>query len=501
MLTKKNNIKKMSIAGIIVLLILSIVIVAGCTQEKKTAMAKLINPPIPGLEAKYKVFQIDAAQGGTFSLPTGTTITIPQGALVDSSGKPLQCKVDLQYREFHDAVSLLLSGIPMSYEKSGIKQNFQTAGMFDLNASQNGKKVFIDPDKKIIVKMASYEAGNDYNFWWLDEKNESWEFLDRRDAEVNPKKEEMKRIVEKLRPGLKFPMDDKYFCLSYRDLLDIYYKNDWSQIDKNYQKPVIDKKAKEYGLTWTSIYSYTSIQYQGNYHRAALMVWKNISDKPMPKWVFNDKPYNSANFTRINGNTYRMNIENDKGAKYSLTVEVVMPLKALLAFSPEYWKKNYEEAMAKIYEEEKRLKLEADVFRTFEVSQFGIYNYDKFLKEENRVEVMADFLPAGRQGIPDQNLNKDLSETDMIFCLPEDNKTVIKYPKGDWSRVALLPGNKIRFMSVIPGSRIAIFSSERYLKINFDSLKSQPKPAYKFTMISQSQAINSEDDLRKILGI
>jgi len=471
-----------------------LILVLNCSQEIQVQVPKLINPPLPGLEPKYNEFMVDAALGGEFSLPSGTVISIPPGALVDEMGKVVSGKANLKYREMHDAASIFLSGIPMTYEKSGMKNHFTTAGMFDMKAMKDGKELFIDPDKKINVKMASFEPGNDFNFWWLDEKNQSWEFIDRKDAEINPRKEEMKKEIEKIRPALEFPLDDKYFALNYNSILDVFYKDDWEKIRNNKQKFTINKKAKAYGLTWTNIYSGADINFQGNWHRASLIVWKKLSEARIPKWLFNDKNYNSSSFTRIKGNIYKVEIEDEKGRKFTMKAEAIMPLKALFAFSPEHWKDKYEEAMARVYEEEKRLRMEADVFRTFQVSAFGVYNYDKFYKEENRIEVLANFNY-------DKKSDAELGGDNVIWCIPEDNKTVIKYPKTDWDKVTLLPGNKARFLTVLQGGSIAVFSAEKYTKINFDSLKSFTKPNYKFSMISSSTKILSEDDLKKVLGI
>lgn len=464
----------------------------GCSQEKKIT-DNLISPPIPSLNPGYFVFAINAEEGGSHCFANGSTVSIPPDAFIDAEGRKVSGKVYFKYREFHDAASIFLSGIPMEYEKSEVKQIFQTAGMFDIKAHQKGKDIFVDPTKNITVKLASYETGNDYNFWWLDEQNKSWEYLDRKDPEVNPKKEFLKKIIEKLRPSMKFPLDDAYFALNYNSVLDVYYNDDWQKIYNNKSNKTVNKKTKEYGMMWTSIYSGEWINFKGNEHKASLMVWKKISEAQFPKWVFSEKVYNHCSFVKISNQQYRMNVENENGRKFSAIVEVVMPLKSLFAFSPEYWKKNYDEAMQKVYEEEKKIKLEADVYRTFMVNKLGIYNYDKFLKEENKVLVNAVFNC--------DKSNQCVANAEMIFCIPEDNKSLIKYPKQDWDKVVLLPGNKARFITVMSGSDVAVYTAERYQRINFDSLKNQTKPNYKFTLMSNSQSIKSEDDLRKLLGI
>jgi hypothetical protein len=74
-----------------------------------------------------------------------------------------------------------------------------------------------------------------------------------------------------------------------------------------------------------------------------------------------------------------------------------MPLSSLFKYSAEYWEKNYKDAMAKLDQEMAQLKLEADVYRSFSISQLGIYNYDKLMNEEENVKIIANFT--GDEGL------------------------------------------------------------------------------------------------------
>lgn len=133
-----------------------------------------INPPVKGAEKPYSLYTIDANKGGEFTHTTGTLVKIPGKSLLDENGKPVIGKVEIKYREFHDAVDIFLSGIPMTYDSAGTQSHFQSAGMMEILGFQNGKPIQLEKGKTIEVKMASLHPGNDFNVYALDTINKNW---------------------------------------------------------------------------------------------------------------------------------------------------------------------------------------------------------------------------------------------------------------------------------------------------------------------------------------
>jgi hypothetical protein len=89
---------------------------------------------------------------------------------------------------------------------------------------------------------------------------------------------------------------------------------------------------------------------------------------------------------------YELQLDEKGGTRqFTTRIEPFMTLKALFAFSAAEWKNNYEKTLQRVKEDEKRLTMLADVYREMEINQFGIYNYDRFLKDENAVVVKAEF--------------------------------------------------------------------------------------------------------------
>ena len=190
----------------------------ACNNSKPAAGAgetAFIRPPIPGLETKGETFQVDAAKGGVFTSRNGSTVTVPAGALTDANGKPLTGNVDFVLREINDAASIYLSGIPMAYDTAGMKKTLETAGMFEIRASQGGNAVAIKSGSPIKIRYASFADGQDYNNYYLDQEKRNWAYTGYSKAVVNKDKEKVKSKIASMTPSLSFPLSKQHFVLRF----------------------------------------------------------------------------------------------------------------------------------------------------------------------------------------------------------------------------------------------------------------------------------------------
>lgn len=460
-----------------------------------------ITPPLPGLETAYTTFEIDPSQDQLLEMPSGTNITIRANTLTDANSNLVNGKVSLQYREYHDAVDILLSGIPMDYTVQGQKRTMQTAGMFDIKAEQNGQALGLKNGATFRVDLASYEEGKDYNFFWLDQEKEGWEFVDYVEPKANEKRvaiqKEIEIIEKKLKKGSR--QKEKYFVFDFNMMLDIMYNDNYAAI-KSAKHSTVAAKARKYDLSWLKNAPYSFITYKGNNYTAATMVWENISGRYFPRWIYSKDT--KLKLTQIEGDVYQLFATAPKGTKTAkLKVKIVMPLKYLFEYSPEKWKKDFKSIMKTVSKEEEKLKkqldelqekegLQAATIRSFEMVGFGIYNYDKLMKEKDRIEILADFRV--------QNMGNPL---DFVFCLPEDNKTVIKYPKSDWEKVNLLPNNAARFITFLPNNTVGLYAAEQYQSIDFDAVRQQTEPSYNFTLVKKLENVNAQEAIRELLNM
>ncbi|HEY4797778.1 MAG TPA: hypothetical protein VII99_01765, partial [Bacteroidia bacterium] len=107
-------------------------------------------------------------------------------------------------------LDFLLSGIPMSPGSSGTKEQFVSAGMFDLSASANGKKVFLKKGCKVDVTLSSVDKNQDYNLYSFNDAAGRWE--------MKADKNKVKVVASSSAPG-----ESPYFyssaVYSYMDFL------------------------------------------------------------------------------------------------------------------------------------------------------------------------------------------------------------------------------------------------------------------------------------------
>lgn len=143
------------------------------TENKKSAF---INSPNKTLKPALKKYKINADKGGDI-VHNKSKITIPKNAFIDAKGIVIKGDVEIEYREFHDVTDIMLSGIPMLYDSASIKRNFESAGMFEINGSQNGIPLKLHPEKSLKVSLASYNNETKFNQYYLDTIIKKWIYL------------------------------------------------------------------------------------------------------------------------------------------------------------------------------------------------------------------------------------------------------------------------------------------------------------------------------------
>ena len=453
------------------------------TTENPVVEIPLVNPPFPEFDPEFARFTFNAENGALFKIPSGTEINIPPNAIVDENGNPVSGEVQFDYREMHDATSIYFAGIPMTYGNG----HFETAGSFEMRVKKGTFDLLLDSTKQVDVKFASFQTGDDYDFYFLNEKARAWDSLGTAKPQVNEDRKKLKKKISRMKPRLKFPLNRQYFAVNYKAILDVYYNDNLTNVNHGQAQ----KKMKAYGLGWNDVKLYQSIDFKGQKELAALMVWKNISKKQFPKWTEGM----SGEVEHIKRNQYNLTFKSyqDSTKVFTTQVEAVMPLKALFAFGPGYWKNDYKAAMAKVDEAYEQLNQMAEVYRSFSANNFGIYNWDKLMKEENKLILSADFQF-------EQEMEFSMTDTEIVY-VTGDNKGLIKYPKSRWNQMALIPDPGARMFSILPGKKIALYPADKFAEIEFDDLRQMEQPAYLFDMEIDEQAMQSINDLRVALDI
>lgn len=190
----------------------------GKQERTHFASQPYVNPPLKNVKPSFASYQVNANEGGVYEYPSGSKLVVPAAAFADENGNPLEGDVTIYYREMHDFVDFFLSGIPMTYDSAGVEYNLESAGMVEIFAEQDGKRVAMAQGKSIDVELVSrvnvspeLTVPKGYNIYRLNEEDRRWEYreidrmevldedlafenLDVNDPLFNEKKELQERI-------------------------------------------------------------------------------------------------------------------------------------------------------------------------------------------------------------------------------------------------------------------------------------------------------------------
>ena len=135
-----------------------------------------INPPIKKLDIQSDSYYCENEVGGEFTHSSGSNIFVPKNAFVDNNGNSLNGEIELRYREFHDPIDFILSGIPMTYDSAGTEYTFESAGMIEIYGYQNGKPVELADGKPIRIEMNPKDGSSRFNLYELDTSSGDWRY-------------------------------------------------------------------------------------------------------------------------------------------------------------------------------------------------------------------------------------------------------------------------------------------------------------------------------------
>ena len=162
------------VAAVILLLIVGYWVLFKNTDASTQANEKLpiaFSSPFDKntIDVQFNAWEMDAGKARVFKLKNGSNIHVPASAFVDKYGRKVKGKVEIKYREFHNAADIIASGIPMHYDSAGTRYHFESGGMFEIRGNQNGEPVYLANNKAIDVNMVSYNKDKNFNHYYLDE--------------------------------------------------------------------------------------------------------------------------------------------------------------------------------------------------------------------------------------------------------------------------------------------------------------------------------------------
>lgn len=401
--------------------------------EKELEKSELVSviEEIPGVSPEARIFTIPANEAHTIELPNGGSIVFPDNAFVDKEGNPVKGKVDVSWKEFHSLSDIILSGIPMKYDSAGVVHNFESGGMFTIQAKQGEKELELAPSKKAAVNLASISDSPCYNFYKIDEKTGDWDYLTTKTGKEIPSKEktETKSSTQVKKPD---------------QLLDVTPKN-------------IAEIAALKGKT--------------------VVAWK-----PVSKLSGKDVAYLKNNVltstikTTENPAVYTLETTVGKETK-SFAVQPYMLDEALKNTTKV--SKEQEKDFAEIITFQNNVA-EGKVMRSIEISNFGTYNWDIISKMNEPYVVNATFK------FPTETKSQFVS---LFLVCPEMNAQ-IKIEPGDWKKFTFDKNKKQCIVGIMPDNSLVAFKNS-----SFNFLRKNKTSTHTFQLENTGMKLQKGQDL------
>lgn len=154
------------------LCIVSTLLLTSCRLGSSDADSTWQNiiPPFKNIRVKSQTKTIDPTKSQMVSFERGTQVEIPANAFIDAQGQVVKSPVKLAFEVYDTPAKILASGIPMNYRDSTISGDFESAGMFQITATSQGKTIGIAKNKSLTISYPSQVTGDDFDFFYFEEK-------------------------------------------------------------------------------------------------------------------------------------------------------------------------------------------------------------------------------------------------------------------------------------------------------------------------------------------
>jgi hypothetical protein len=157
-----------------------------------------IDKPVKDIHLPAVEVTFNASEEKSFVTPKGSRVVIPPNAFVDQNGELVKGDVTIAFTEIHSAAEILISGIPMTVNsEDGERQDFESAGMFEIQGTANGFPIQIKEGKQLKIDLASPVQSEDYDFYAFSQQTNSWQLLyEKTPAQPNAVKREVQEQEE-----------------------------------------------------------------------------------------------------------------------------------------------------------------------------------------------------------------------------------------------------------------------------------------------------------------
>lgn len=139
---------------------------------------RVFRAPVRRHDPVFSGYSIPSDATSTIFTPEGFVIKIEANSVVDPNGNEVRGSFQLFFRDLSKMSELVMSGVPMSYDSGGVSSVFQTAGMFEIYAEQNGNPLSLKQGNTISVSFPTLDSEEGYNLYYFNENDGQWKYAE-----------------------------------------------------------------------------------------------------------------------------------------------------------------------------------------------------------------------------------------------------------------------------------------------------------------------------------
>lgn len=517
--------------------------VPSISTQEYLASQPFINPPIDGVEKAFGQGQLDANQGGVYEYDNGTRVIVPAAAFVNAQGQVVSGPVDIKYREYHDFIDFFVSGIPMEYDSAGVQYNLESAGMMEIYAEQDGKRLDMAPGKNIQIEMVSeimVPAKNrasipKFNIYKLDEEQRNWVYEGRDNIELLEEditgllageegatqqyqniQEEIKaseaREMAKIEASISKPFEpvrpvkengsDYVFNIEFAEE-DISLGRNPGQAEQEMDQTqdAINQLQKQYANTLWQVapqsgnfnqqladqvnWEDAKIERLNNRDYKLTLIHPDQTLEVIVNPVLSASDYQNA---LAEFNQQMSTYQEQLAEREAQLADQKKALAERVRAERELAKKSYEEKLA-YYQAQGNSTAATDLMVTnrilnkFTVNNFGIWNCDRPLPPFI-YNIKGEFV---------ENKSKKQYKHNTAYLVDKNKNTVCRFYASEKADVLFDSKSDNMLWMITDENKIAMYTPDQFKKIN------KQTGEHTFVMDLVDQSIDSEEDLRKIL--
>lgn len=407
-------------------------------------------------------FIVKPNEGATLITEKGSRIIIPKNAFEDESGNKIEQEVQVLFEEYHTVGEIIASGLPMTYTKpDGETIDFESAGMFVISANVNGQNVEVANGKEISVDLVS-DNPEKFDFFQLQDNDKNWILKDTDCLPIENKyKKERQKEIEVLQA---------------------------SQPEKPKRIKSYTKGDKVFDIKTTKQFEIIT-ELNG-------VVWLYTGEDESKNPALNLEEFNATykflNMITVEGEYFEYDIVFSTPDKSSDTVRACPIVDgALQKRSDSEYKDKLEafeqhiENINKLREQNKR---ESKLLRSMNISEFGVYNYDRMWKEPNTIPFLAEFT---LDGAPIE------SDFVSVYLMPQKLNVTIKYVKSTFKNFRINPMENNNLIAIDENNQIYALSDVDLKKLN---LMSNINKECVINLKPKGTKANSSEDIDDVLA-